>query len=99
PAGAVGQALVRPLHRGGHERFLNGVLGVVKAAVPPRDVTEDLRRQSAQQALDVRHRLGLCITGRTWISLPIGLPPGPGAAEVLAAISIARSSDSTSISQ
>jgi len=42
---------------------------------------------------------GGLITGRTWISRAVGLPPGPGAAEVLAAISIARSCDSTSMSQ
>jgi hypothetical protein len=54
---------------------------------------------SAQQVLDGDHRRPASITGRTSISLPIGVPPGPGAADVLAAISIARCSVSTSTSQ
>jgi hypothetical protein len=102
---AVGQAVYGPLPRSGEQRLLYRVLAVFEAAVPPRDGAEDLRRQLPQQVLDA-HRGhhssgsgGACITGRTWISFATPLPPGPGAADVLAAISTARSSESTSTSQ
>jgi hypothetical protein len=98
-AWALGQAVGRPLRRGREQSLLHGILRVVEVAVPSRDGTEHLRRQLAQQVLDGRHRRPASITGRTWISFPIGLPSGPGAADVLAAISIARCSDSTSTSQ
>src|SRR6266545_7369276 len=38
----------------------------------------------------------LSITCRTWIGCCVAAPPGPGTAEIFAAISIARASDSTS---
>jgi len=63
-----------------------------------------LRRQVAQQ---VRHGAasgyhsgaGASMIGRTSMGVPVGLPPGPGAAEVRAAISMARCSLSTSTIQ
>ena len=100
----VGHALDRPLGRRSQQCLLYGVLRVVDVAVPTGDGPEDLRRQLSQQILDAR-RLRHCsmsgapITGRTSISRAVGLPPGPGAADVLAAISIARFSVSTSTSQ
>ena len=42
---------------------------------------------------------GASMIGRTTMGLRVGAPPGPGAAEVRAAISIARSSLSTSTIQ
>ncbi len=102
---AVGNAVGRPLLGGGEQRLLRPVLGVGEVAVPARDRAEDPRRQLAQQVLDTGRRrhssgsAGACITGRTSISFPTALPPGPGAAEVAAAISIARASESTSTSQ
>lgn len=60
---------------------------------------EDLRREFARQVLGARaHRSspGAPITCRTSIGCWIGTPPGPGAADACAAISMARFSDSTS---
>lgn len=100
----VGHTLGRPLRRRRKQRLLDRVLRVGEAAVTADEGSDDLRRERAQQVLDARHRLhgsmsGPLITGRTWISRAVGRPPGLGAADVLAAISIARSSDSTSTSQ
>ena len=56
----------------------------------------------ATRRLEVRLHLGrvrrarLSITRRTWIGCWVATPPGPGTAESRAAISSARSSDSTS---
>ncbi len=67
------------------------------------DRTEDPRR--GPRAAGPRHsavgsshtsELGAPITSRTSIGCLIGTPSGPGAAEILAAISIARAGDSTS---
>jgi hypothetical protein len=105
-----------PVHRCREQRLLDGVLGCVEVAEPPGERAEDLRRQLAQQVLDVRRRfqrsppLAVCryssisaapeglrsMTCRTWIGCCVGTPSGPGTAEILAAISSARSSDSTS---
>jgi hypothetical protein len=46
------QALARPLHRGGEERFLHGILGCGEIAEPAHDDAEHLRRERAQEMLD-----------------------------------------------
>ena len=98
-------ALRGPLRRGGDERFLQRVLRRVEIAVLPRDRAEHLRRECAQQALDLARLAhtsaggGACITWRTSIGMFSGTPPGPGAADAVAAISCARSGRSTSTIQ
>src|SRR5262249_9586791 len=85
----------RPLHRGGEERFLHGVLLGGEVAEAPPDRAENLRREIAQQVLAGRVQgVGghtstgdLSITSRTSIGMPAGPPPLPGAAEARAAIS------------
>ena len=52
-ARVVGNAVRGPLDRGGEERLLDRVLGGVERAEAPDQRTEDLRRELAQQALDV----------------------------------------------
>ena len=52
-ARVVGNAVRGPLDRGGQERLLDRVLGGVECAVAPDQRTEDLRRELAQQALDI----------------------------------------------
>lgn len=47
----VGNALTGPLHGGGEQRLLDGVLAGVEPAVSPHERAEDPRRQSAQQIL------------------------------------------------
>src|SRR5439155_26884529 len=105
----------RPVQGRREQRLLNGVLGGGEVAVPANERAEDLRRQLAQQVLDVGLHLQflppavcryssisaaslgvLVITCRTWIGCCVATPPGPGTAEIFAAISSARSSDSTS---
>ena len=88
--------------RGGDQRFLHRVLGVGEVAVAAHDRAEDLRRELAQQALGARRRCSHLGVGRAQHlahldRLRIGTPPGPGAAEARAAISMARSGVSTSI--
>jgi hypothetical protein len=112
PAGrTLRQALGRPLPRRVDHRLLHRVLGVGEVAEPPRHRGEGPRRRFAQQALDFavpfgRHTpkrnrtqcvIGAAITSRTSITCLIGRPPGPGAADPCAAISTARSTDSTSM--
>ena len=46
-------AVVRPLLGRGQQRLLDGVLARVELAVASDERAEDLRRQTAQQALDV----------------------------------------------
>ena len=46
-AGIVGKPFLRPLHRGGDQRFLNGVLGRGEIPVAPHHRPENLRRQLA----------------------------------------------------
>jgi hypothetical protein len=41
------------LLRRGEQRFLHGVLASIELAVPTDDRAEDLRRQLAQQVLDL----------------------------------------------
>jgi len=42
-------AVPRPLHRGGQQRLLHGVLAQAEMPVPAHDRAEDLRRELAQQ--------------------------------------------------
>ena len=91
-------AIAGPVHRCGDQRLLDGILGGVEVAVSAGDHAEDLRRKLAQQDLDIglpAHARG-AHSSRTWIGCSSAVPPGPGTAEYRAAISIARSSDSTS---
>ena len=97
----------RPLHRCGDQRFLNGILCGGKITVTSGNGAEHLRRKLAQQVPDrAISRLaahasagGALITWRTSIGIMSGLPPGPGAAEIVAAISCARCGLSTSTIQ
>ena len=78
--------------------------GWSEVAVSADHGTEDPRRESAQQILDAGLRAhnplaGALITWRTSMVCRIGAPSGPGAADAFAAISMARSSLSTSTSQ
>ena len=98
----VGHPLGRPVPGRGDQRLLHGVLGGVEVAEAADEHAEDLRRQFAQQVLEARPSAhvpppGAPITCRTSIGCWIGTPPGPGAADAFAAISMARASDSTSI--
>ena len=52
-ARVVGNAVRGPLDRGGEECLLDRVLGGVERAEAPDQRTEDLRRELAQQALDI----------------------------------------------
>ena len=93
-------ALLRPLHRGGEERLLDGVLGAGEVAEAADHRAEHLRRERAQQLLgsgvgraagvevrlDHRSSGGLLITWRTSIGMLSGSPPLPGAAEIFAAM-------------
>jgi hypothetical protein len=53
PRGAVGHPARGPLRRGGQQRLLDRVLGGLEVAEMPHQRGEDLRRQPAQQVLDV----------------------------------------------
>ena len=94
-ARVVGHALLRPLQRGGQQRFLHRVLCGGEVAEPPDHCAEHLRRQVAQQVLarEVAGRCGHMSTGgtlitcRTSIGMFSGTPPLPGAADARAAIS------------
>ena len=101
PAARAGRdAVPRPVHGRREQRLLDGILGGVEVAVPAGEHAEDLRRELAQQGLDVG--LACQRTPPRLTALARGsaararTPSGPGTAEYLAAISIARSSDSTS---
>ena len=87
-----------PLRGGGDQCFLHGVFGCREVAMSTDDRAEDLRRQLAQQAYDGRIRgsgwwarhasmVGARITCRTSTPRYIGFPPGPGAVDILAAMS------------
>ena len=98
-------ALGGPRGRGGDERLLHRVLGVGEVAVPPDDRAEDLRRRARAAGPRCRRSCGhisgrgRSCTWRTSMGWRIGTPFGPGAADAWAAISIARSIDSTSTSR
>ena len=101
PAARAGRdAVPRPVHGRREQRLLDGILGGVEVAVPAGEHAEDLRRELAQQGLDVglaRQRTPPRLTALARGSAAASAKPsGPGTAEYLAAISIARSSDSTS---
>ena len=99
----VGHPVDGPLRRGREQRLLERVLRVREVARAPDQHGEDLRRERAQQVL-VDGRVtpvtsGASITARTSMTCWIGTPPTPGEADAFAAISIARSSLSTSTIQ
>jgi hypothetical protein len=86
------------------ERLLDGVLGVGEGAGPAGEDGKGLRCKLAQQALDrLRRRVAHPSAAsrlriwRTSIGCRMGPPPAPGAAEIRAAISTARSMVSTSM--
>lgn len=101
----VRQALLGPLDGGREQGLLDGVLGGVEVAVPAGEQADDPRREFAQQVVDGRAGQGqssaggAAITWRTSIAMFSGSPPGPGAEEACAAISIARCSVSQSTIQ
>ena len=98
----VRHAVVGPGGGGCHEGLLYCVLGVGEVAVAADDDAEGPRGQLAQQTLDawrLRHTTsgsGALTIWRTSMRWRIGAPPWPGAAEIWAAISRARSGVSTS---
>ena len=101
-ARVVRQPVARPLLGGRDQRLLDGVLRGGEVVVAAQQRAEDLRREVAQQVLDrsvMRPAGGADMTCRTSIGRFSCTPPGPGAAEIAAAISIARSRLSTSITQ
>src|SRR5262249_52149746 len=86
---------------GGEQRLLDGVLRIGEVAVTPDDRAKRPRGEVAQQVRGARPAghtsgSGALITPRTSMAWRIGAPFAPGAAEILAAISSARSADSTS---
>ena len=109
-AWAVWHPLPRPLLRSGEKSLLHRVFRGGEIAEPPAQGAQHLRREVAQQALDVRDGGrrrdaqresfgGALITSRTSIAMLSGAPPGPGAADASAAIAKARSEPSTSTIQ
>jgi len=106
---AVGHPGARPLLRGGEQSLLHRVFRGKEIAELPAHDAQHLRRQVAQQALDVGVRRipsvqspslgGPLITSRTSIPMLSGVPPGPGAADASAAIAYARAGPSTSTIQ
>src|SRR5690606_27694440 len=104
PARALGHAVLGPAQGRRQQRFLDRVLGCVEVPEPPCHGAEDLRSEFAKQVLDagvhgpLRHAVvsGAASTGCTSIGMFSGAPPCPGAADMTAAISIARSALSTS---
>src|SRR5262249_38393402 len=101
-----GERIVRrpvggPRGGGGEQRLLHGVLGVGEVAVAPDDRAEGARRQGAQRIrggppAGPISGSGALLTARSSMGWRTGAPFAPGAAEILAAISRARSADSTS---
>jgi hypothetical protein len=53
PARLRGNSVTGPVQGGRQQRFLDGVLGSVEVAIPADERAEDLRRQLAQQVVDV----------------------------------------------
>jgi hypothetical protein len=100
PGAGVLRNTVRPLCRRGDQRLLHGVLGGAEVPVPAHHRAEDLRRQPAQQALDLvtNHGGGYAsgsskpsTIGRTSMYPSRPGPPGFGDLVMRAAISVARS--------
>jgi hypothetical protein len=115
PARIFRDAFLRPTLRGREQRLLDRVFRCDEVAESSREDAEDLRRELAQQILDVGGNIQLpppaccaysfisaasegasSMIRRTWIGCCNGTPFGPGTAETRAAISSARSSESTS---
>src|ERR1700704_4803159 len=89
-ARVLGQAVSRPLRRRRDQGFLDRILRSGEVAEPPDYGAQRLRREVAQQVLDVglerrghqsQSSGGPLITWRTSIVMLSGAPPGPGAAE------------------
>src|SRR6266496_3532099 len=99
---SIRDAIYRPLHGSREERLLRCVLGGVEMPVTPYQGAEDLRRQSAQQALDVvtshgggyaskspmPSRIGRTSTYHSWLRVACS---GWGVFARRAVISVARS--------
>ena len=93
-AGVAGQPLGRPLRRRRDQRLLDRILRGREVVAASGDGAEHLRRKVAQQGPDVggsplgrQTSGGPLMTCRTSTGMMSGLPPGPGAPEILAAIS------------
>ena len=92
-ARVVGEALGRPLRRGGDQRLLDGVLARVEPAIAPHEHAQDLRRQLAQQGFDAHISVPeASMIGRTSIAAKRALGQR-------AAIAVARSRLSQSSSR
>ena len=70
----VRQTLCGPILRRTEERFLHRVLADVEGTVPAQERAEDLRREFAQQVLDLATRTHIsvpasCRTGQTSTAL------------------------------
>ena len=101
----LGNTISRPLYERCDQRLLYSVLGRREIAKSAHDGSEHLWSEFAQQVLIERIRQGLyhgsslaptLIPCRTSMGIFKGNPPGPGAADQIAAISYARSVVSTS---
>src|SRR5271154_100025 len=73
-AGILGQAVSRPRGGGAQQRFLRRVFTQVKGTVPSYERAKDLRRELAQQALDIVSRAHISVpaswrTGQTSTAL------------------------------
>ncbi len=105
--GVVGQAFLRPLDGCREQSFLNRVLRGGEVPRAPHQNAEHPRRQFAQQVLGgslwrgAGHIAGggALMTSRSSMDRLSGLPPGPGAADALAAMAYARAAFSTSTIQ
>ena len=90
-SGIIGDAFAWPLHGRGKQGLLHGVFGGGEITEAADHCAEHLRRELAQQVLEVSaHSIsggGALITGRTSMGMFNGTPPGPGAADAPAAIS------------
>src|SRR5579863_884103 len=110
--GIFRNTLLRPLGKSSDHGFLHRILSRGEILEAASNSAEHLRRKFTQQVLGIRvpflgHRSsrysisggGPLMTWRTSIGIFNGTPPGPGAADALAAISYARCGLSTSIIQ
>ena len=92
PRARVARRVLGPHPQRLQQRLLERVLGGVEVLAPPDHPREHPRDEGTQRALVDHHMIS-----RTSIHSYIGVPPGPGWEETYAAISTARSCDSTSI--